>query len=94
MRRRQTAGPSNVPPPRLRTYAGRSTREALAWIDARDQWWTVNRHPDDPRWLPFLLEGWEQVGDLKWCGSIGSPCADDDCLCQVPYSPGGPGDLP
>ena len=62
---------TDVPPLPLTRYRGRTNREALAWIRARDEWWTQYRDPDDPQWLAWLLDGYDQVGNLRWCGSVG-----------------------
>lgn len=65
----------------LRHFRGHTNREALTWIRSREEWWTTTADPDDSGWPAWLLDGWEQVGDLSWCGSIGTPCANDDCMC-------------
>lgn len=84
MRRRiKDVDPAAGPPLPLTRYRGTTSREALAWMRARDEWWTASRDEDDSGWLLWLLEGWDQVGDLPWCGSVGAPCGDDDCTCAV-----------
>lgn len=84
MRRRAKETPeSDRPPLPLTHYRGSSNREAVAWIQARDDWWTEHGDPHDPGWLAWLLDSHEQVGVLSWCGSAGAPCGDDDCMCVV-----------
>ncbi len=94
MRRRvkEGSGPGTPPLPLIR-YRGTTNREALIWLNQREVWWDTTRDEDDGGWLPFLLAGWEQVGDLTYCGgSTGAPCGDSDCLCAIP--PGWPEHLP
>lgn len=82
MRRRvKEVAASDAPPLPLTHYRGSTNREALAWMRDRDEWWTANREEEDSAWLAWLLDGWEQVGDLPWCGSLGALCSDDDCMC-------------
>lgn len=84
MRRRvKEWGGLKAPPLPLTRYRGRTNREALAWLRDRDDWWTANRDEDDSGWLAWLLEGHDQVGDFPWCGSVGAPCDDRDCLCII-----------
>jgi hypothetical protein len=84
MRRRLREQRPDAPPLPLTHYRGTTNREALAWLTAREEWWDATHDENHAGWLPFLLEGWEQVGDLHWCGSVGAPCGDDDCLCAIP----------
>ncbi len=82
MRRRPIAADApGAPPAHLRTLTAGTSREKLAWIAARDEWWEATHHEDSSGWLPWLLDGWDQVGDLPWCGSVGDPCGDTDCMC-------------
>lgn len=84
MRRRPKEGAgAGAPPLPLSRYRGTTNREAFAWLCARDEWWTATRDPDDPGWLGWLLEGYEQTGNGAWCGSVGAPCGDPDCMCVV-----------
>lgn len=83
MRRRPKQHPAGGPPPELAAFRGRTVREALAWTRARSQWWDDNRDPDDAGWLPWLLDTWDQVDPLPWCGSVGALCGDDNCLCAA-----------
>ena len=84
MRRRVRVNAASAPPLPLARFRGSTNREALSWMHERQQWWDATHDVElDGGWLPWLLDGWEQVGDLSWCGSIGDPCADHDCLCVV-----------
>ena len=89
MRRRVKESGRNAPPPPLTQYRGSTNREVLAWLEARQEWWDAT--PDDPGQqsgdLQWLFDGWEQVGDLHWCGSIAAPCGDPDCLCALDGRP-------
>jgi hypothetical protein len=82
MRRRAKEHAAGAPPAELLTFPGGGNREALEWVRAREQWWDDNRDPvHDPGWLPWLMESWDQVDPLPWCGSVGAPCGELDCLC-------------
>lgn len=84
MRRRpKEVADVDLPPASLRTFTGATSRQKLAWLDARDQWWHDTKNDDDPGWLDWLLDGYEQVDPMPWCGSIGDPCGDADCMCIV-----------
>ena len=84
MRRRPKETPaSDRPPLPLTHYRGSSNRDAVAWVRQREEWWTTTRDPEDSGWLAWLLDGWDQVGDLSWCGSVGAPCGNGDCMCVV-----------
>lgn len=85
MRRRvrEQSGPG-APPLHLARYRGTTLREGLAWIVARKDWWDNTHDEDHPGWLLWLLDGWEQVGDLPFCGATGTPCGSEDCLCAIP----------
>lgn len=88
MRRRTKESAATAPPLPLVRYRGSTAREALAWLRERDEWWNSTHDVDDAasgsrEWLPWLLDGHEQIGDLAWCGSVDAPCGDDDCLCVV-----------
>lgn len=82
-RRTREINPADAPPLPLTRYHGSTNREALAWVRDRETWWTANRDPDDSGWLAWLMDGWDRVGDLAWCGSVGAPCDNPDCLCVV-----------
>lgn len=86
MRRRvrEESGPG-APPAALRTYTGGPTnREKLAWLEARQLWWdATHEDPEHPLMLEWTIDGHDQVGALHWCGSVGAPCADPDCLCAT-----------
>ena len=83
MRRRVKEDVRAAPPLPLSHYRGSTSREALAWLRGRDEWWNANHDEEDGDWLPWLLDGWEQVGDLPWCGSVAAPCGDSDCMCVL-----------
>ena len=82
MRRRARDNGNRQPPLPLAHYRGSTTREALSWLSARMKWWDENHDPEDVGDLQCLLDGFEQTGEsFTFCGSIGAPCGDDDCLC-------------
>jgi hypothetical protein len=85
-RPRERTGPG-APPPELTTFTGTSNRDKLAWLRARDDWWEqIHPMADDPDQvgsLQWVIDGHDQVGDFHWCGSVGAPCDDPDCLCTV-----------
>ncbi len=84
MRRRpREADAPGAPPPHLRTLTAVTTRDKLAWLHDREQWWDATQDEDSGGWLPWLLEGWEQVGDLPFCGKVGEPCDDVECICNA-----------
>jgi hypothetical protein len=81
VRRRPKEHPAGAPPAELVTFPGGSTREKLAWVRDRERWWDDNRDEDDAGWLSWLIAGWDQVEPLPWCGSVGAPCGDGECMC-------------
>lgn len=87
MRRRPKAVDApGAPPLPLTRYRGSTNREALAWLSEREAWWDATHDADEQDQvgvLQWTMDGWDQVGDLHWCGSVGAPCADPDCLCVV-----------
>lgn len=83
MRRRTKVNAASAPPLPLARFRGTTNREALAWMRERAAWWDATHDEDDSGWLSWLLDGWDQVGDPSWCGSIGAPCGDGDCICVV-----------
>lgn len=87
MRRRPPAADDpSLPPAHLQTLTGVvTTREKLAWLRARERWWEDTQGGDSGGWLPWLLDSWDQIGDLPFCGSVGGdPCGDVECLCGIP----------
>ena len=84
MRRRVQANGNGQPPLPLAHYRGSTTREALSWLSARTKWWDENHAPEDVGDLQWLFDGFAQTGEnFPFCGSIGAPCGDDDCLCTL-----------
>jgi hypothetical protein len=85
-RRPRAADAHGAPPLPLAHYRGTTNREALAWIRERGVWWDAT-HADDERdqvgVLRWTMDGWDRVGDLHWCSSIGAPCNNPDCLCTT-----------
>lgn len=87
MRRRPLAADDpGLPPAHLRKLTGVTTREKLAWLHAREQWWDDTQDGDSGGWLPWLLDSWEQIDDLPFCGSVGEPCGDAECVCGIAWN--------
>lgn len=83
MRRRVRETGPGAPPLPLTRYRGSSNREAQAWMRARMEWWDNTHDFEAVGDIQFLIDGLDQIGDLHFCGSVGAPCGDPDCLCAA-----------
>jgi len=83
MRRRVRETGAGAPPLPLTRYHGSSNREAFAWIRARSTWWNETHGFEAVGDIQWVIDGYAQVGDMHFCGSIGASCGDDDCLCTL-----------